>query len=89
MSREEVCAHIPAELADEPVPAFASMPEYANKTRCEFALDHESMLYSLLINNVVEIIGGVLFVVTAFYIIKDKMKCDRYVAGKERDEKEQ
>ena len=40
------------------------------------------MQYSLLINNVVEIIGGLFFLITAIYIIKDKLRCDRYVAGK-------
>ena len=66
----------------ETIPRFQYMEEYSNKTRCDFAVDYSAMQYSLLINNVVEVIGGFFFLVTAIYIIKDKLRCDRYVAGK-------
>ena len=48
----------------------------------DVSVDFYAMQYSLLINNVVEALGGVLFLVTAVYIIRDKLKCDRYIAGK-------
>ncbi len=58
--------------------------EATSKTGCDFAVDYFSMQYSLLISNAVEIVGGIFFLVTAVYIIKDKMKCDRYIAGTSR-----
>ncbi len=53
----------------------------ANHTVCDFTVDYYSMQYSLFINNVVEVVGGIFFIVTAFYILKDKRKCNRYIAG--------
>ncbi len=60
----------------------------ANYTRCKFTIDYYSMQYSLYINAVVEIVGGIFFIITAAYIIRDKLKCDRYIAGKCSFEKE-
>ena len=68
----------------ETIPTIQDMEEYANKTRCDFVVDYSAMQYSLLINNVVEVLGGFLFLLTAVYIIKDKLRCDRYVAGKRK-----
>lgn len=69
----------------ETIPTIQDMEEYANKTRCDFVVDYSAMQYSLLINNVVEVLGGFLFLLTAVYIIKDKLRCDRYVAGKRKN----
>ena len=35
------------------------------------------MLYSLLTNSGVEILGGMLFFISAIFIIKDKLLCER------------
>jgi len=43
-------------------------------------VDYYSMQYSLFINNAVEVIGGLFFLLTAIYIIRDKLKVDRYIA---------
>ncbi len=47
----------------------------ANHTRCDFAVDYYGMQYSLYINNIVEVIGGIFFLITAVYIVSDKRKC--------------
>ena len=39
------------------------------------------MQYSMFINNAVEVVGGLLFLLTAIYILRDKLKVDRYIAG--------
>ena len=52
-----------------------------NQTRCDFGVDYYSMQYSLFINNFVEVAGGLFFLLTAVYIIRDKLKVDRYIAG--------
>ena len=43
---------------------------------------YKSLLYSLLINIGVEFIGGILFFITAIYIVKDKLFCEAAAAGK-------
>ena len=52
-----------------------------NQTLCDFSVDYYSMQYSLFINNAIEIVGGLFFLLTAIYIIRDKLKVDRYIAG--------
>ena len=54
---------------------------FANQTECGINIDYSSMQYSMFINSFVEILGGLVFLVTAACIIKDKLKCDRYIAG--------
>jgi len=44
-------------------------------------VEYQSMLYSLLTNSGVELIGGVLFFVTAIFIIKDKLSCEQHSLG--------
>lgn len=39
------------------------------------------MQYSMFINNGVEVVGGLFFLLTALYIIRDKLKVERYIAG--------
>ena len=41
----------------------------------------KSMQYSLFTNFGVEIIGGVLFFITAIFIVRDKLKCENASAG--------
>jgi len=41
---------------------------------------YQSLLYSLLTNCGVEVIGGILFLITAIYIVRDKLKCENSVA---------
>merc|ERR1719312_126051 len=43
-------------------------------------VEYSSMLYSLLLNSGVEVIGGVLFFLTAIFIIKDKLTCEQAAA---------
>ena len=40
------------------------------------------MLYSLLTNSGVEVIGGLLFFVSAIFLIKDKLLCEQASMGK-------
>ena len=40
------------------------------------------MLYSLLTNSGVEVIGGLLFFVSAIFLIKDKLQCEQASMGK-------
>jgi len=40
-------------------------------------VDFQSMLYSLLLNSGVEILGGLFFLLTAIFIIRDKLACEQ------------
>jgi len=42
---------------------------------------YQSLLYSLLTNCGVEVIGGILFLITAVYIVRDKLQCEKAAAG--------
>ena len=42
---------------------------------------YQSLLYSLLTNCGVEVIGGILFLITAIYIVRDKLQCEKAAAG--------
>ena len=42
------------------------------------------MLYSLLTNSGVEVIGGLLFFVSAIFLIKDKLLCEQASMGKRK-----
>lgn len=44
------------------------------------ALEFQSLQYSLFITCFVEVLGGLFFLMTAWYIISDKNKCDRIIA---------
>jgi len=45
------------------------------------ALEFRSLQYSLFITCFVEVLGGLFFLMTAWYIISDKNKCDRAIAN--------
>lgn len=44
-------------------------------------VDFKSLQYALFITCFVEILGGLFFLITAFYIIQDKRKVDQTVQG--------
>ena len=69
LSHEDVC--VPG--SESTVPDLKGLEDsyQANHTHCDFAVDYYSMQYSLFINNVVEIVGGFFFLITAIYIISD------------------
>lgn len=58
-----------------------------NKTECDYTVVYYALQYSLFINVGVEILGGILFFLTAIYIIKDKMNCESF-STKNRKDKE-
>lgn len=41
----------------------------------------QSLQYALFVTCFVEVIGGIFFLATAIYIVRDKMKVDRAIAG--------
>jgi ABC-type sulfate transport system permease component len=45
------------------------------------ALEFRSLQYSLFITCFVEVLGGLFFLMTAWYIVSDKNKCDRVIAN--------
>ena len=48
---------------------------------CEHTLEFYSMQYSLVINIAVVFLGAICFFISAVYIIKDKERVERFVAG--------
>ena len=53
------------------------------KAECtqEIVYKFQSLQYSLFTNFGVEIIGGILFFITAIYIVRDKLACENASAG--------
>lgn len=47
----------------------------------EIVYKFQSLQYSLFTNFGVEIIGGILFFITAIYIVRDKLACENASAG--------
>ena len=47
----------------------------------EIVFKFQSLQYSLFTNFGVEIIGGILFFITAIYIVRDKLACENSSAG--------
>ena len=60
-----------------------SLVDDLNGEECveEVYFKFKSMQYSLFTNFGVEIIGGVLFFITAIFIVRDKLKCENASAG--------
>lgn len=79
LSQDSVCL---PETVSKSMPSFAGLESFSNVTQCDVAVDYFGMQYSLFTNSIVEVIGGIFFIITAIYIIKDKTKCDRFIAGK-------
>ena len=46
------------------------------------AIEFRALQYSLFMTCFVEVIGGIFFFITAIYIVRDKLKVDRAIAGK-------
>ena len=44
-------------------------------------VQYTAMQYSLLTNTGVEVLGGILFFLTAIFILKDKLQCEKAAAG--------
>ena len=51
-------------------------------TEDSIEVQFKSLQYSLFSSSFVEVLGGVFFLITAAYILKDKSNVDRAVAGK-------
>merc|ERR1712110_967405 len=50
----------------------------------EEVYEYQSLLYSLMTNIGVEFVGGILFFITAIYIVKDKLLCETAAAEAKR-----
>ena len=48
---------------------------------CNSTRDFYSMQYSLIINILMVFVGGICFFISAIYIVKDKERVERFVAG--------
>ena len=76
---DKICS---AEIQSE-IPPLEGLESYdKNVTVCDFTVDFYSLQYSLFITNAVEVFGGLFFLITAIYIVKDKRKCDKSISGK-------
>ena len=49
---------------------------------CDATMKFYSMQYSLIINILIVFLGAIGFFITAVFIVKDKERVERYVAGK-------
>lgn len=58
--------------------SLSSVPAEAPSLIVQF----KSLQYALFVTCFVEVIGGVFFLLTAMYIVRDKLKVDRSIAGK-------
>lgn len=46
------------------------------------AVKFRALQYALFVTCFVEVVGGIFFLITAMYIVKDKLRVDRAIAGK-------
>ena len=58
-----------------------SVPDVDEDCTQEIFFKCTSLQYSLFTNCGVEIIGGILFFITAIYIVRDKLACENAAAG--------
>ena len=87
----KVCAAVAAANATQPLEAETDSHQIAVTLSQEDDLEAEcteeivykfqSLQYSLFTNFGVEIIGGILFFITAIYIVRDKLACENASAG--------
>lgn len=70
-----------SQLAENATATVATMIERQDSTRTQF----KALQYSLFSTSFVEVLGGVFFLVTAAYILKDRANVDRAVAGEKFD----
>ena len=53
-----------------------------NSTSCDQSWEmYRSLQYSFFSNSGVEVIGGFLFLITAIFIVRDKLACELAVSG--------
>lgn len=57
------------------------LPPIGEKGNPSDYIDFKSLQYALFLTCFVEVIGGVFFLLTAIYIVRDKLKVDRAIAG--------
>ena len=72
MTEDRFCTKLAAEDLN------ASDPE----EMCDATMKFYSMQYSLIINILIVFLGAIGFFITAVFIVKDKERVERYVAGK-------
>ena len=49
---------------------------------CDNARDFYSMQYAFMLNIVMVVLGGICFLICAIYVVRDKERVERFVAGK-------
>ena len=49
---------------------------------CDSARDFYSMQYAFMLNIVMVLLGGICFLICAIYVVRDKERVERFVAGK-------
>ena len=49
---------------------------------CDNARDFYSMQYAFMLNIVMVLLGGICFLICAIYVVRDKERVERFVAGK-------
>lgn len=70
-----------SQVAENATTTVATMIVSQDSTRTQF----KALQYSLFSTSFVEVLGGVFFLVTAAYILKDRANVDRAVAGEKFD----
>ena len=72
-----------AEISDWNLENSANLTAQQNTTMeiCNSTRDFYSMQYSLIINILFVFLGGICFFISAIYIVKDKERVERFVAG--------
>ena len=75
-------------LRNSTVTAELFCPDDLEEGVCEPTRKFYSMQYSLIINILIVFLGAVGFFITAVFIVRDKERVERYVAGKKRFFKE-
>ena len=53
-----------------------------NPELCENQRKFYSMQYAFMLNIVMVLLGGVCFIICAIYVVRDKERVERFVAGK-------
>lgn len=69
--------------------AMTQLAQTTTTTLAEFSVSAEndrlqfrSLQYGLFLTTIVEVIGGVFFLLTSIYIVRDKDKVEKFVSGK-------
>jgi len=70
------------QLAETTLDSLANADNISEDCTEEVLFKYQSLQYSLFSNCGVEVVGGVLFLITAVYIARDKLACENAVSGK-------